>query len=131
MPAPKPAPPAPPPAPALRPNPVSVGRISPVAATKPTVNKPVFTPNGPSAPKPPVSNGIFFRSHLVTVGGITGAPAPQTGTGRKVPPPAPLTRPTGSRATAGKPPPPPAPKQATGRSQPNLAANLADMVDPL
>ena len=127
----KPAPPAPPPAPALRPAPAaSTGRIS-SATTKSS-----FTPNGPaaaSAPRPPVANGSIRPIHELILGGVTGAPRPPVAnpaTGRRVPPPAPSTRPTGNRASATKPPPPPAPKQATGGGQarPNLAANLADMV---
>jgi hypothetical protein len=71
----------------------------------------------------------------LTIGGVRTAPKPQvanTTTGRKVPPPAPSTRPSGNRATAAKPPPPPAPpaKQAAAGARPNLAANLADMVQP-
>ena len=60
-----------------------------------------------------------------------GAPRPpvaNVATGRKVPPPAPATRPTRSRASVSKPPPPPAPPSKQGGTQPNLAANLADMV---
>jgi len=75
---------------------------------------------------------IFFRHKILIIGGFPSAPKPQTTTGRKVPPPAPSTRPT--RTTANKPAPPPAPpaKQATAaatpQARPNLAANLADMV---
>jgi hypothetical protein len=124
MPPPRPvAPPAPPPAPALRPVPAAVtGRISP------TQNKPAW--NGPTAPRPPIANGIIPGIWLLIPGGVSGAPTPPAAsqTGRKVPPPAPSTRPTGR--TANKPPPPAAPptKSSTAGSRPNLAANLADMV---
>jgi hypothetical protein len=68
---------------------------------------------------------------LLIPGGVSGAPTPPAAsqTGRKVPPPAPSTRPT---RTANKPPPPAAPpaKSSTAGSRPNLAANLADMVSP-
>jgi hypothetical protein len=134
IPAPKPAPAAPPPAPALRPAPQTAGRVSPATVTKPNANKPAFTPNGPTAARPVANGRLSCPSQLLNIGGVIGAPAPpksSTATGRKVPPPAPSTRPSGSRATAGKPPPPPAPpaaRQATGRPQANLAANLADMV---
>lgn len=130
-PAPKPAPPAPPPAPALRPVPAaSTGRIS-SGATQFSL-----TPNGPaaaSAPRPPVTNGLIRPIHELILGRVTGAPKPPVtnqATGRRVPPPAPSTRPIGNRASAANPPPPPAPKQATtgGQARPNLAANLADMV---
>ena len=51
-------------------------------------------------------------------------------TGRKVPPPAPATRPT--RTSVAKPPPPPAPpskqQAAAPVARPNLATNLAEMV---
>jgi myosin I len=127
IPAPTPRPVAPPPAPALRPQPSPAVRVSP-ANPKP---KPAVVAV-PSAPKPPVANGnISIRSSL-TPGGIPSAPKPpvaDASAGRKLPPPAPSTRPT--RTTKAKPPAPPAPpaaKQASTGSRPNLAANLADMV---
>lgn len=109
------------PAPALRPAPAPVRQPSPVMQKPAAPKPPVVMQNGPVAPKPPVANG-----------GFPSAPRPQTTTGRKVPPPAPSTRPT----RTNKPAPPPAPpaKQAAGtvpqppQVRPNLAANLADMV---
>jgi hypothetical protein len=128
------APPAPPPAPALRPAPAAAGRISP-AINKPTINNLAKGPTIPSAPKPPAANGTISFQYSLTIGGVRTAPKPQvanTTTGRKAPPPAPSTRPSGNRTTAAKPPPPPAPpaKQAAAGARPNLAANLADMVQP-
>lgn len=80
-------------------------------------------------PSPMVEPGKIFK----LIEGPASAPKPQIAnptTGRKIPPPAPSTRPTRSSGAA-KPPPPPAPpiaKTQVPAARTNLAANLADIV---